>query len=302
MIIIIKNNSIKINKEQNLYSMLEELKKKYNILEKKQKINEEKIEKNEKTIFNLNKNIMIMKKYIDQIKIKIEKDINELKEKINEQNKKNEPEKINNINLNIEQLNNIKLQFDEKNNIIDKKIDELIKDIKEIKKNQNLKDNATKMNEKKDILLVDNFQILLKEIMSKGDIDHNIKERLKIIIENLINSSYSPKKYLTNFLNGYYNKYIEKSSESNIKKIDKLVEINKKICDYIDKIEKELKQKNKNKANNMKIIESDNKIELFRKKYNIRKEEYKDEVIQNYLNFFQNDEEKVYQSLKKINK
>ena len=45
-----KNNSIKINKEQNLYSMLEELKKKYNILEKKQKINEEKIEKNEKTI------------------------------------------------------------------------------------------------------------------------------------------------------------------------------------------------------------------------------------------------------------
>ena len=294
-----KNNSIKINKEQNLYSMLEELKKKYNILEKKQKINEEKIEKNEKTIFNLNKNIMIMKKYIDQIKIKIEKDINELKEKINEQNKKNEPEKINNINLNIEQLNNIKLQFDEKNNIIDKKIDELIKDIKEIKKNQNLKDNATKMNEKKDILLVDNFQILLKEIMSKGDIDHNIKERLKIIIENLINSSYSPKKYLTNFLNGYYNKYIEKSSESNIKKIDKLVEINKKICDYIDKIEKELKQKNKNKANNMKIIESDNKIELFRKKYNIRKEEYKDEVIQNYLNFFQNDEEKVYQALKK---
>ena len=297
-----KNNSIKINKEQNLYSMLEELKKKYNILEKKQKINEEKIEKNEKTIFNLNKNIMIMKKYIDQIKIKIEKDINELKEKINEQNKKNEPEKINNINLNIEQLNNIKLQFDEKNNIIDKKIDELIKDIKEIKKNQNLKDNATKMNEKKDILLVDNFQILLKEIMSKGDIDHNIKERLKIIIENLINSSYSPKKYLTNFLNGYNNKYIEKSSESNIKKIDKLVEINKKIYDYIDKIEKELKQKNKNKANNMKIIESDNKIELFRKKYNIRKEEYKDEVIQNYLNFFQNDEEKVYQSLKKINK
>ena len=297
-----KNNSIKINKEQNLYSMLEELKKKYNILEKKQKINEEKIEKNEKTIFNLNKNIMIMKKYIDQIKIKIEKDINELKEKINEQNKKNEPEKINNINLNIEQLNNIKLQFDEKNNIIDKKIDELIKDIKEIKKNQNLKDNATKMNEKKDILLVDNFQILLKEIMSKGDIDHNIKERLKIIIENLINSSYSPKKYLTNFLNGYNNKYIEKSSESNIKKIDKLVEINKKIYDYIDKIEKELKQKNKNKANNMKIIESDNKIELFRKKYNIRKEEYKNEVIQNYLNFFQNDEEKVYQSLKKINK
>ena len=297
-----KNNSIKINKEQNLYSMLEELKKKYNILEKKQKINEEKIEKNEKTIFNLNKNIMIMKKYIDQIKIKIEKDINELKEKINEQNKKNEPEKINNINLNIEQLNNIKLQFDEKNNIIDKKIDELIKDIKEIKKNQNLKDNATKMNEKKDILLVDNFQILLKEIMSKGDIDHNIKERLKIIIENLINSSYSPKKYLTNFLNGYNNKYIEKSSESNIKKIDKLVEINKKICDYIDKIEKELKQKNKNKANNMKIIESDNKIELFRKNYNIRKEEYKDELIQNYLNFFQNDEEKVYQSLKKINK
>ena len=297
-----KNNSIKINKEQNLYSMLEELKKKYNKLEKKQKINAEKIEKNEKTIFNLNKNIMIMKKYIDQIKIKIEKDINELKEKINEQNKKNEPEKINNINLNIEQLNNIKLQFDEKNNIIDKKIDELIKDIKEIKKNQNLKDNATKMNEKKDILLVDNFQILLKEIMSKGDIDHNIKERLKIIIENLINSSYSPKKYLTNFLNGYNNKYIEKSSESNIKKIDKLVEINKKIYDYIDKIEKELKQKNKNKANNMKIIESDNKIELFRKKYNIRKEEYKDEVIQNYLNFYQNDEEKVYQALKKINK
>ena len=294
-----QNNSSKINKEQNLYTMLEELNKKYNILEKKQKINEEKIEKNEKTIFNLNKNIMIMKKYIDQIKIKIEKDINELKEKINEQNKKDEPEKINNINLNIEQLNNIKLQFDEKNNIIDKKIDELIKDIKEIKKNQNLKDNATKMNEKKDILLVDNFQILLKEIMSKGDIDHNIKERLKIIIENLINSSYSPKKYLTNFLNGYNNKYIEKSSESNIKKIDKLVEINKKIYDYIDKIEKELKQKNKNKANNMKIIESDNKIELFRKKYNIRKEEYKDEVIQNYLNFFQNDEEKVYQALKK---
>ena len=201
--------------------------------------------------------------------------------------------------MNIEQLNNIKLQFDEKNNIIDKKIDELIKDMKEIKKNQNLKDNATKMNEKKDILLVDNFQILLKEIMSKGDIDHNIKERLKIIIENLINSSYSPKKYLTNFLGGYYNKYIEKSSESNIKKTDKLVEINKKIYDYIDKIEKELKQKNKNKANNMKIIESDNKIELFRKKYNIRKEEYKDEVIQNYLNFFQNDEEKVYQALKK---
>ncbi len=49
----------------------------------------------------------------------------------------------------------------------------------------------------------------------------------------------------------------------------------------------------------MKIIESDNKIELFRKKYNIRKEEYKDELIQNYLNFYQNDEEKVYQALKK---
>ena len=291
------SNSMKINKEQNIYTMLEELNKKYNILEKKQKINEEKIEKNEKTIFNLNKNIMIVKKYIDEIKIKIEKDINELNEKINEQNKKNEPEKINNINLNIEQLNNIKLKFDEKNNIIDKKIDELIKDIKEIKMNQNLKDNAPKMNEKKDIPLVDNFQNLLTEIMIKGDIDQYTKERLKKIIENLINNSNSPKHYLTNFLSENYIKYLEKSSELDNKKIEKLSEINKKISDYVDNISRELMQKNK--ANNMKIMESDNKIEQFRKKYNIRKEEHDDQLIKNFLNYYKNDEEKVYQALKK---
>ena len=288
------DNDKKINFEKNIYSMFEELSEKYKKLEEKQKLNYEKIEKNEKTIFNLNQNLKLIKKYIFDIKMKIEKEINELKEKIKRQNNENKYDEINNLIISNEQLNNIKFQFDEKNNIINKRLEELINDVNEIKISQMSKDNEIKINE--NILLVNDFKSFLKDIMNKGNLDESKNERLKELIEKLINNSNSPKEYLTNFITENFNKYSERSNKINNENMEKMKDIFKKIYDFIDKIEKELKKNNKSK--NIEIKEKDNKIEQFRLKFNIKEEEFNDEIIKNHLNYYDGNEDKAYQALK----
>ena len=288
------DNDKKINFEKNIYSMFEELSEKYKKLEEKQKLNYEKIEKNEKTIFNLNQNLKLIKKYIFDIKMKIEKEINELKEKIKRQNNENKYDEINNLIISNEQLNNIKFQFDEKNNIINKRLEELINDVNEIKISQMSKDNEIKINE--NILLVNDFKSFLKDIMNKGNLDESKNERLKELIEKLINNSNSPKEYLTNFITENFNKYSERSNKINNENMEKMEDIFKKISDFIDKIEKELKKNNKSK--NIEIKEKDNKIEQFRLKFNIKEEEFNDEIIKNHLNYYNGKEDKAYQALK----
>jgi len=231
-----QNNKIYINKEKDIYAMLNDLNAKYYLLEKKQNENQEIIEKNKSFILILNQNFKAIKKYIKEFKTKYEKEINVLKETIF-QNKANKYGKTDNIN--IDQLNNLKNEFDEKAKNIDKNIEEQIKDIKKLKLKKINKDDELKYNESKNDYIFQSFELLLAEIMKKGDLDGNNCERLKNISEKLIINDISPYEYTTRYFSETY-KYLDKKNELNEERIKKLSQINKKITDYIDKIEHEL--------------------------------------------------------------
>ena len=103
----------------------------------------------------------------------------------------------------------------------------------------------------------------------------------------------------------YLQKQIEKNEKYEKIKEDKgnqnvikLIMINNKIFEVIEKIEKELTIKIKNlkegKKSNKKV---DKKIQEFRDKHSISEEDASDEKIKEYLKLYNNDELKAYDAI-----
>ena len=236
-------NKNKINDEKDIYSMLNDLNNKYNLLEKKQNENQEIIEKNKSFILILNQNFMIIKKYIKEFKTKIEKEIKDLKQIII-QNKAYKCDKKDNTDM--DQLNNIKNEIDENTKNIDKNIEEQISDIKKLKLKMITDKDELKNYESKNDFIFQSFEKLLAEIMKKGDIDETNSEKLKNISEKLIINDISPYEYTTRYITETYD-YFDKKNELDEKKIEKLSRINQIIIEHIEKIEKELNKNKKDK-------------------------------------------------------
>ena len=237
---------------------------------------------------------MIIKKYIKEFKTKIEKEIKDLKQIII-QNKAYKCDKKDITDMN--QLNNIKNEFDENTKNIDKNIEKQISDIKKLKLKMITDKDELKNYESKNDFIFQSFEILLAEIMKKGDIDETNSEKLKNISEKLIINDISPYEYTTKYFSETY-KYLDKKNELNEERVKKLSQINKKVTDYIDKFEHELIKKNK-KGKKDKIIPKtpDNKIEKFRNKYGLRKEDADDKKIKEQLKLYKHDEIRAYQAL-----
>jgi len=295
-------NKNKINDEKDIYSMLNDLNNKYNLLEKKQNENQEIIEKNKSFILILNQNFMIIKKYIKEFKTKIEKEIKDLKQIII-QNKAYKCDKKDNTDM--DQLNNIKNEFDENTKNIDKNIEKQISDIKKLKLKMITDKDELKNYESKNDFIFQSFEKLLAEIMKKGDIDETNSEKLKNISEKLIINDISPYEYTTRYITETYN-YFDKKNELDEKKLEKLSRINKIIMDHIEKIEKELnknkkdkkhEKEKKDKIKKSKAIKTDSKIEKFRKKFGLSEKDADDKTIKEHLKIYKNDETKTYQAL-----
>ena len=295
-------NKNKINDEKDIYSMLNDLNNKYNLLEKKQNENQEIIEKNKSFILILNQNFMIIKKYIKEFKTKIEKEIKDLKQVII-QNKAYKYDKKDNTDM--DQLNNIKNEIDENTKNIDKNIEEQISDIKKLKLKMITDKDELKNYESKNDFIFQSFEKLLAEIMKKGDIDETNSEKLKNISEKLIINDISPYEYTTRYITETYN-YFDKKNELDEKKLEKLSRINKIIMDHIEKIEKELNKNKKDKKHKKekndkikksKAIKTDSKIERFRKKFGLSEKDADDKTIKEHLKLYKNDETKTYQAL-----
>lgn len=295
-------NKSKINDEKDIYSMLNDLNNKYNLLEKKQNENQEIIEKNKSFILILNQNFMIIKKYIKEFKTKIEKEIKDLKQVII-QNKVYKCDKKDNTDM--DQLNNIKNEIDENTKNIDKNIEEQISDIKKLKLKMITDKDELKNYESKNDFIFQSFEKLLAEIMKKGDIDETNSEKLKNISEKLIINDISPYEYTTRYITETYN-YFDKKNELDEKKLEKLSRINKIIMDHIEKIEKELNKNKKDKKHKKekndkikksKAIKTDSKIEKFRKKFGLSEKDADDKTIKEHLKIYKNDETKTYQAL-----
>ena len=295
-------NKSKINDEKDIYSMLNDLNNKYNLLEKKQNENQEIIEKNKSFILILNQNFMIIKKYIKEFKTKIEKEIKDLKQVII-QNKAYKYDKKDNTDM--DQLNNIKNEIDENTKNIDKNIEKQISDIKKLKLKMITDKDELKNYESKNDFIFQSFEKLLAEIMKKGDIDETNSEKLKNISEKLIINDISPYEYTTRYITETYN-YFDKKNELDEKKLEKLSRINKIIMDHIEKIEKELNKNKKDKKHKKekndkikksKAIKTDSKIERFRKKFGLSEKDADDKTIKEHLKLYKNDETKTYQAL-----
>ena len=245
---------------------------------------------------------MIIKKYIKEFKTKVEKEIKDLKQIII-QNKAYKCDKKDNTDM--DQLNNIKNEFDENTKNIDKNIEKQISDIKKLKLKMITDKDELKNYESKNDFIFQSFEILLAEIMKKGDIDETNSEKLKNISEKLIINDISPYEYTTRYITETYN-YFDKKNELDEKKLEKLSRINKIIMDHIEKIEKELnknkkdkkhEKEKKDKIKKSKAIKTDSKIERFRKKFGLSEKDADDKTIKEHLKIYKNDETKTYQAL-----
>ena len=250
-------NINQINQNQDIYSMIKIMNEKYNLLKKKQEEDEELIQINKKNILLLNENLNILRKDYQEFKRLFLKEIKELSVKINKQNK------INRYDENIgKKLNNIKLEFDEKNKIVEKRFKEL-NDVKnEIQVNKNTKDKELKIDEKKEISIIEKFENLLSIIIYKGDIDNTNYEKLEEIVKEL-NYEQIPSIDLVNqyFANIY--KYLPNENYLEKNYTENLCQLNIIIYETIEEIEEELKQLEENK--NDKKVKSDNEFEKLKK-------------------------------------
>ena len=124
-------NQFNINQQQNdLISIVNDLRDKFKILEENQKLNQKLLNKNGDNILNLNKNIGIVYKYFSDFKNQSTIRFGELNKKILnlENNNKNI---INNINN--EQINKVKNKYEEMNKKVDAKFEEMKKEIEQLK-------------------------------------------------------------------------------------------------------------------------------------------------------------------------
>ncbi len=122
------NNDKNNQKQNDIYTMINDLKNKYEILEKRQMINEELSLKNKDVNLNLNKNLKLLKDLVINLKNKFGQNINELKESIDKIKKENNIDIIKRLSL--EQINDLPNKYNEMCKEIDKKIETLKNEIK----------------------------------------------------------------------------------------------------------------------------------------------------------------------------
>lgn len=310
-------NNDNIAKEPDLYAMINELRNKYEILEKRQKDNEELSKKNMTNILNLNTSLIGLKKIVQKMKNEYIKQIEDLNKIVHDIIGQNEKDKINII-----EINSIKNQYNEMTKELTKSFDSLKKEIKEIKikiainnnfninknifkdKNENNKNNDININKNKNGELnidkkeqktvFDKFQNLLAMIIEKNEIDNKILEELKEVSEKLIINDISPLEYATEYFSDTYKYFV--GVKSNQKDVEKVLIINRKIFDVLEKIEPELKEKiNNEKKPEKKIV--DRRVEKFRINKQIKDEDATDKEILDLLNVHRNNEQKVYEIL-----
>ena len=312
-----QNNNDNIAKEPDLYAMINELRNKYEILEKRQKDNEELSKKNMTNILNLNTSLIGLKKIVQKMKNEYIKQIEDLNKIVHDIIGQNEKDKINII-----EINSIKNQYNEMSKELTKSFDSLKKEIKEIKikiainnnfninksifkdKNENNKNNDININKNKNGELnidkkeqktvFDKFQNLLAMIIEKNEIDNKILEELKEVSEKLIINNISPLEYATEYFSDTYKYFVRE--KLNQKDVEKVLIINRKIFDVLEKIEPELKEKiNNEKKPEKKIV--DRRVEKFRINKQIKDEDATDKEILDLLNVHRNNEQKVYEIL-----
>ena len=310
-------NNDNIAKEPDLYAMINELRNKYEILEKRQKDNEELSKKNMTNILNLNTSLIGLKKIVQKMKNEYIKQIEDLNKIVHDIIGQNEKDKINII-----EINSIKNQYNEMSKELTKSFDSLKKEIKEIKikiainnnfninknifkdKNENNKNNDININKNKNGELnidkkeqktvFDKFQNLLAMIIEKNEIDNKILEELKEVSEKLIINDISPLEYATEYFSDTYKYFVRE--KLNQKDVEKVLIINRKIFDVLEKIEPELKEKiNNEKKPEKKIV--DRRVEKFRINKQIKDEDATDKEILDLLNVHRNNEQKVYEIL-----
>ena len=310
-------NNDNIAKEPDLYAMINELRNKYEILEKRQKDNEELSKKNMTNILNLNTSLIGLKKIVQKMKNEYIKQIEDLNKIVHDIIGQNEKDKINII-----EINSIKNQYNEMTKELTKSFDSLKKEIKEIKikiainnnfninksifkdKNENNKNNDININKNKNGELnidkkeqktvFDKFQNLLAMIIEKNEIDNKILEELKELSEKLIINDISPLEYATEYFSDTYKYFVRE--KLNQKDVEKVLIINRKIFDVLEKIEPELKEKiNNEKKPEKKIV--DRRVEKFRINKQIKDEDATDKEILDLLNVHRNNEQKVYEIL-----
>ena len=310
-------NNDNIAKEPDLYAMINELRNKYEILEKRQKDNEELSKKNMTNILNLNTSLIGLKKIVQKMKNEYIKQIEDLNKIVHDIIGQNEKDKINII-----EINSIKNQYNEMSKELTKSFDSLNKEIKEIKikiainnnfninksifkdKNENNKNNDININKNKNGELnidkkeqktvFDKFQNLLAMIIEKNEIDNKILEELKEVSEKLIINDISPLEYATEYFSDTYKYFVRE--KLNQKDVEKVLIINRKIFDVLEKIEPELKEKiNNEKKPEKKIV--DRRVEKFRINKQIKDEDATDKEILDLLNVHRNNEQKVYEIL-----
>ena len=194
------NNNKNNQKQNDIYTMINDLKNKYEILEKRQMINEELSLKNKDVNLNLNKNLKLLKDLVINLKNKFGQNINELKESIDKIKKENNIDIIKKLSL--EQINDLQNKYNEMCKEIDKKIETLKNEIKininninnnnNIKANNNIQiennnNNINIKNNKNTELIINKedektifqkFENLIAIIIDKNNIDDKIKEEL----------------------------------------------------------------------------------------------------------------------------
>ena len=103
-------NNDKNNQNQNdIYTMINGLQNKYEILEKRKMNNEELSLKNKDVNLNLNKNLKLLKDLVINLKNKFGQNINELKESIDKIKKENNIDIIKKLSL--EQINDLQNKY-----------------------------------------------------------------------------------------------------------------------------------------------------------------------------------------------
>ena len=315
-----KNNQLQQN---DLVSIINELKKKYEILEDNQKKYEL---KNRSAILGLNENINLVKASLDEFKSQCENNIAILRKNIFDINNENKINK--NGNEFVEEINKFTNKYDNFTKDIDTKIDELKIEIKEIKMNisnmnknniyinndgninnnnnnvnininnnanNNINNKELKIDKDEEKTIFQKFENLLAIIIDKNNIDDEIEKELRQTSEKLMINDVLPHEYTAKYFSTTF-KYMSKQIEKNEKdeNVEKLIKINKKIFETLDEIEKELTIKIKNLKKEKKINKKvDKKIQEFRDKHSISEEDASDEKIKEYLKLYNNDELKA---------
>ena len=291
-----ENNNFTINQQKDIYLMIKEINNKYNLLEKKQ---EENFQINKDNILRLNKNLNILSQNFDNLLKQYKCDIEDLKKSIlkNIDQKTDENNKIF-----INKLNNFENKYNKINEEMNKKFEEINEEIRKINFNMvNDRKYELKINKNTEQNIFEKFEALLSEIMGKENIDNNDLDELKQISKKLMENSTSPAEYSTRYFKDNY-KYLIENNQNQSEKEQltlKISNIKGRILTTILDIEHELELiKNKNDIKPKTTIKKTNKkVEKIKQEFKITELDADDKTIENYLNVYRDNKNKVYEVL-----